>query len=172
MRILGIDPSLTSLGYAYTDEGTISCGTVKPKTRGLERLLQLREEVTELFDRVTPTLVAYEGYAMGQFGGRMFDRAELGGVLKMLAYDRDVPILVVPPTSLKLFVTGKGNSKGKEEVMKVLAKHRGRLFKGDDEADAYGLTLMGMAWTSARHRPRERSHYVHRALRGCELVAK
>lgn len=173
MTILAIDPSLTSLGFAYTTGDTFAVGTFKPKKiTGLDRLCFLRDEVTKLFDTVEPTLVVYEGYAMGKFVGRMFDRAELGGTLKMTAYDRGIPLLVVPPTSLKLFVTGNGGSKGKEEVMRVLSKHRGRLFTIDDEADAYGLALMGRAWGSARHRPRDRSHYANRALRGCELVAK
>lgn len=173
MRILAIDPSLTSLGFAHTSGDTIEVGTLKPKKiTGLDRLCYLRDGVTELFNQVEPTLVVYEGYAMGKFVGRMFDRAELGGALKMTAYDRSIPLLLVPPTSLKLFVTGNGASKGKEEVMRVLSKHRGRLFTVDDEADAYGLALMGRAWGSARHRPRDRAHHANRALRGCELVAK
>lgn len=174
MKIVGIDPSLTSLGFAYQtgEDETIFGGAVQPKKlRGLHRLHILRFEVNALLDHVRPELVVYEGYAMGiRGGGRVFDLGELGGVLKMEMYYRRIPTLVVPPSNLKMFVTGHGGAKGKDEMMRALAKHRGRLFETDDEADAYGLVLMGRAWLNPKTRPRARDHYANRALRGCELI--
>lgn len=171
MRIVGIDPSLTSLGYAYQDDtGDIEVGVVAPKVKGFPRLDLLCGHVQNVLDQVQPDLVVYEGYAMGIRGGRVFDLGELGGILKMEMYYRDIPILVVPPSNLKMFVTGSGGTKGKDAMMRTLAKHRGRLFNTDDEADAYGLVLMGRAWLCPRTRPRARDHYANRALRGCELI--
>lgn len=171
MKIVGIDPSLTSLGWAYQDEDSIiEVGVERSKSRGFERLDFLRHRVAQVLDAVTPELVVYEGYAMGIRGGRVFDLGELGGILKMEMYYRDIPILVVPPSNLKMFVTGNGGAKGKDAMMRTLAKHRGRLFNTDDEADAYGLVLMGRAWLNPRIRPRVRSHYANRALAGCRIV--
>lgn len=173
MTILAIDPSLTSLGYAYEGSKRIEVGCVRPKDKGLQRLCRLRDEVRTLLDTHQPTLVAYEGYAMGiRGGGRVFDLGELGGVLKMEIYGRGIPILLVPPSNLKLFVTGHGGTKGKDAMMQVLAKHRGRLFSRDDEADAYGLVLVGRSWLYPSTRPRDRRHHERRALRGCEIVGQ
>lgn len=173
MRVLGIDPSLTSLGYAFfSGDRQPEIHRVRPKgLRGLERLRYLRDTVSAVVEETESTLVAYEGYAMGRFagGGRSFDLGELGGVLKLTLFERKIPILLVPPTCLKLFATGKGNA-DKDKVMTSMAKHRGQLFASDDEADAYALLLMGMAYCDARLRPRDRRHYQHVALRGCELL--
>lgn len=172
MNLLAIDPSLTSLGYAYTTaEAPAVVGTVRPeKLRGMPRLYDLRYHVSKLLDEVQPALVVYEGYAMGvRGGGRVFDLGELGGVLKLEIYARGIPVLLVPPSCLKLFVTGQGKTDGKDEMMRTLARHRGQLFQRSDEADAYGLLLMGRAWLLPRTRPRDRRHHANRALLGCKI---
>jgi hypothetical protein len=56
--------------------------------------------------------------------------------------------------------------------MACMAEHRGRKFESDDEADAYGLMLMGMHFCSPRRRPRNRRHFRHRALAGCEVIGE
>lgn len=171
MKIVAIDPSLTSLGYAHTTaSGVVSVGTVRPKKlKGAQRLAFLRDEVEAILDRVKPDLVPFEGYAMGARGNNMFSIGEMGGVLKLALFERKIPVLLVPPSCLKLFVTGKGNA-DKDQIMVVMAKHRGRLFASDDEADAYALLQMGVAYSDARQRPRDPRHFKCAALRGCELV--
>jgi len=171
MNIIGLDPSLTSLGYACSSStGAVRVGTVRPKKmKGLDRIAFIRDQVHGLIEEVQPELVAYEGYAMGRFAGRAFDLGELGGVLKLMLFERKIRLLLVPPTCLKLFATGKGNA-DKDRVMAAMAKERGKLFTYDDEADAYALYLMGLAYSDRRHRPRDPRHYRHTALRGCELV--
>jgi crossover junction endodeoxyribonuclease RuvC len=171
LRILSIDPSLASLGYAYTLDGgeTSFTGTIKAnKLKGVARLLHVHARITEVISHVIPALVAYEGYSLGKIRPYALDRAELGGLIKKELYDRKIPILLVPPTSLKLYATGKGNA-DKLEVMAQMGASRGLAFTSDDEADAYGLLLMGLAKLSRRHRPRDPRHYRHRALKGCML---
>ena len=73
---------------------------------------------------------------MSRFANRAFDLGELGGVLKLLVFEYRIPLLLVPPTCLKLYATGKGNA-DKGQVMVAMAKIRKRLFSCDDEADAY-----------------------------------
>lgn len=51
-----------------------------------------------------------EGYAMGVSNGRVFNIAENGGVLKHKIYKSGIKINLVPPTTVKKFATGKGNS--------------------------------------------------------------
>lgn len=170
MRILAIDPSITSLGYAYeAPQGVVTGKVVPKKLKGLERLEYVLESVEGLLATTRPDLVVYEGYAMGKFAGRSFDLGELGGLLKMAIWTRRIRILLVPPSSLKLFATGKGNA-DKEAVMKAMSKHRGALFTSDDEADAYALLQLGIAFCDARQMPRDRRHFKHAAIRGCEII--
>ena len=171
MNILAIDPSLTSTGYAYQiGNGPVVVGTIRPKKMvGVERLAYLREEVNTLISLVGPSLITYEGYAMSRFANRAFDLGELGGVLKLLVFGYRIPLLLVPPTCLKLYATGKGNA-DKGQVMIAMAKIRKRLFSCDDEADAFALLQLGLSFSSSRQRIRDPRHFTNVAIRGCQLV--
>lgn len=176
MRILALDASLTSSGYAYCIDGEEATGTIRPKDRrGPERLNYLSIEVDKLIFQVCPRLFVIEGYAMGYARGqsrsRPFDIGEGGGVLKLLAYRRKIPILIVPPSNLKLFATGKGQGVDKDAVRIAMGRLSGRLFANSDESDAYALLQLGIAFYDARRRPRLKSHYKNVALCGCTLVA-
>jgi len=99
------------------------------------RLVTLFMQFQETYDEVH---VAMEGYAMG----RTFNReklGELGGVVK-LAHNTvfGTDPLVVPPTSLKKFITGKGNA-SKKEIVKAVQDRWDSSVKNDNVADAYGL---------------------------------
>lgn len=146
-------------------------GTIKTgKLRGLPRLDYIRGEIESLVAKVKPDIAVIEGYAMRVgVGGRVFDIGELGGTVKLYLWGQRVDIIVVPPRSLKLFVTGKGNA-DKDEMMRELARHRGRLFNNSDEADAYGLLLCGEAFCDRRLLPRDRGHYRQAAIKGFEVI--
>lgn len=147
MPVLGFDPSLTSSGFAYQSPETweVVSGLIKPPMRGVERLNYIRDHLRDLCGRYTPSMIVYEGYSMGSHTGRAFDIGELGGVLKMFAFTNGYPVLLVPPTVLKKFVTGKGNA-SKEEVILKLYKRFGYEAPQNDEADAIGLYLFGEAY--------------------------
>ena len=53
--------------------------------------------------------IAIEGYSMGS-KGKVFHIAENTGVLKYKIYNAGIPLEIVPPTTIKKFATGKGNS--------------------------------------------------------------
>jgi Holliday junction resolvasome RuvABC endonuclease subunit len=151
MAILGIDPSLTSTGFAFrarkAGEGMTVVGHIRgDQMRGMGRLVKVEERLVDLLDRVQPKRVVFEGYAMGIRSGmhRAFDLGELGGVLKKAIWERGIDLLLVPPTVLKKFAVGAGNAK-KEEVFDHLTETSGLRFQNTDEADAYGLLLLGEA---------------------------
>jgi Holliday junction resolvasome RuvABC endonuclease subunit len=77
--------------------------------------------------------------------GMVFDIGEAGGVLKLMLYEQeyvlDKNLYIIPPTSLKAFLTGKGNAK-KPEIQKAILKIYGISFENDNLADAYGLGKM------------------------------
>jgi len=174
-KVIGIDPSLTSLGLAYRNNGSVLAYCVSGKElRGLARIRYIREAVDEALDRYTPDLVVFEGYALG-FRGKsniIFDLGELGGVLKLLILDRGIDILLVPPTSLKLFATGKGNA-DKEQVSLAVKEMLGVSFSTSDQYDAAGLLAMGEMYYSSDSAMRGRRTPVphrKRALDACTLL--
>lgn len=139
MKVLCIDPSLTSLGYAE-DDGTT--GVVQPKSRGVERLAELDEWMIQKSAGVD--VVYLEGYAYAR-ANQAHQIGELGGVLRLVLHYAGVEVVVVPPASLKKFATGKGNAT-KELMVSVATKRSGRVFDGSDESDAWLL------WAYAMHR--------------------
>lgn len=175
--VIGIDPSLTSLGFAYRKGDKALAYCVSGGTRrGIRRIAYIRDAVSEALDRYNPSLVAFEGYALG-FRGKsniIFDLGELGGVLKLLILEKGIDILLVPPTSLKLFATGKGNA-DKEKVSLAVGSMLGVTFSTSDQYDAAGLMLMGEMFYSMRSRVALRGRgglLPHRkqAVEACTLI--
>lgn len=166
--IMGLDPSLSSTGYAYRENGKLVTSIVViDKLVGPWRLHYARKRLIELLDKVQPDIVVYEDYAMGKGGkgnaGRVFSIGELGGVLKEAIWFRGIDIHLVSPGTLKKFATGQGNpgfvsKKEKAAGVKELSAVRKKALVGEalrrdfaikvfqnDEADAAGLLLLGEA---------------------------
>lgn len=171
--VMGIDPSLNSLGIAYRARGRImaTCVTRGGNFRGMGRISVIKEALRTYLDMVNPALVAYEGYALG-FRGKsntIFDLGELGGVLKLLILERGIDILLVPPKTLKSYATGKGNA-DKQQVSLALKEELGVSFATSDQYDATGLLVMGEAYLNKRLLPRDRTHYKCKAIKGCAFL--
>lgn len=171
--ILAIDPSLNSTGVAFRlADGNVQALCISPSSRrGLDRIRYVRDVVDTLLNTYSPELVVYEDYAYA-FRGKsnaLFSLGELGGVLKLLLWESGVDILLVPPTSLKLFATGSGAAK-KPEVGLALRAHLGVSFKSDDQNDAAWLLLLGESWRNPRILPRDRRHSKRRAVSGCSFI--
>ena len=170
MRLLAIDPSLTSTGYAYTLGVGAITGTIEPKKLvGARRLCDIRDEIDGMMEEIEPALVVMEKLIGGPNRETTIHQAELIGVLKVLFHEKGKRILLVPPSTLKLFATGKGNA-DKDEMRVAAGKERGKFFQSHDEADAFHLLQMGIGALDRRSLPRERRHYKHAALRKCEVI--
>lgn len=150
--ILALDLSLTASGWARSDGQS---GVIVPKgefARGIDRLRWIRWSVCRLLEtgafsvalsRVE--LVVIEGYAFGVQGQQgHISLGELGGVVRCALADRDIPFVEIPPSSLKMFATGKGNAK-KEAVLVAAIQKLKYGGNSTDEADA--LWLLEMAHT-------------------------
>lgn len=154
-RVLGIDPSLTSTGWAYREGEVILTGRIQSDDlRGPWRLHYAVSRLEEIVRKARPDLVVYEDYAYNRGKGNQamrgtFDMAELGGVFKRMLWFGGFDVVMVPPTSLKLFITGKGGVRGqtakekKAMVMSHLRTDFGVTVHQHDEADAAGLMLLG-----------------------------
>jgi len=147
---LGLDQSYGGFGFAALHQNGSAdfhlWNFTKNKGGDAERLLIIYNMLSHHFwalEREYNVVVVMEGYAHGA----KFNReklGELGGIVKAAVYEiyKKEPI-IVPPTVLKKFVTGKGNAK-KEDMVKAVEE---RWIAGIDDhnlADAYGLARYAM----------------------------
>lgn len=128
-------------------DGVVTTDTIRPgDLRGSARLYYVRKMLDELLSKVQPTLVVFEDYAMGfrKNTGRLAHLGEVGGVLKLLVWDRGIQSCVVSNATLKKAITGNGHAK-KDEVQRHLSRRYGLRVTQNDEADAAALMLVGQA---------------------------
>ena len=143
-RYLGIDPSLTKTGVSLLSGTSCITGLLKPTAalRGVERLLWFRERFGQLLRETRPYTIMIEGYAYGRIN-KAHDIGELGGVLRMALHDARAEWRVIPPSTLKMFATGKGAC-GKPAVVLALLDRWGLRVPQEDEADATVLAILGL----------------------------
>lgn len=153
--------------------GTIRGGD----TRGPHRLQHMRHELKNLLESVLPTHVAYEDYALNKRKGNIahvHTSAELGGVFKSLIWEMGIHLIMVPPTVLKLVITGSGQGggdEGKEKMKAALRDDFGFIIPQADEADACGLMLVGEMKCGANALiPDVRKSDRTKSIGKCELV--
>lgn len=155
MRYIGIDPSLTGTGIVCLNkdgelEDSRLIKTV-PAQVIEERLIIINRTIQELLDKYQirytdgykhEALVYIEGPSFGARGNAILQLAGLHFLLRISLYKRfDLKYEIIAPTSLKKFVTGKGNSK-KELMLLEVYKRWGVEFKNNNLADGFGLAKM------------------------------
>jgi crossover junction endodeoxyribonuclease RuvC len=145
MKILAIDASLTSTGWARVVKngwiwvsrvGTLPTG----KRRGTDRLVYIRESLLSLVTGAD--LVVLEGYAFARTN-QAHQIGELGGVLRVAFAEAGIPLVVVAPMARAKYATGKGNAK-KEAVLVEAVRRLGYEGSSNDEADALWLLYMAL----------------------------
>ncbi len=112
----------------------------KTDSRGAVRLSWFYAKMRDELER-GPALVVIEGYAYAR-GNQQAAMGELGGVIRLALQESGVSWMVIPPSNLKKFVTGKGNSP-KERVMLDAYKRFWIDGPTTDEVEATCLALMG-----------------------------
>jgi crossover junction endodeoxyribonuclease RuvC len=143
--IMGLDLSLTSTGYAVLNGNgeLVDNGLLQVKSKEVKRLQELSGLLDELLHRYCPDLVGIEGYAYGKHN-RAHQIGEWGGIARLMLAGMKIPTIVMPPTSVKKFVTGKGNAP-KDEMRLGVYKRWGMEFASNDEVDAYAVARMALA---------------------------
>lgn len=120
-----------------------------------ERYDQISRWVLDCFQFDETTSVFVEGYSMGS-KGLIFNLAENCGLLKHKLYKKKVQLYNVPPTVVKKFATGKGNSdklgmynsfianKKNPQINSMFAKSEEKINSPtSDIVDAYFIALYG-----------------------------
>jgi crossover junction endodeoxyribonuclease RuvC len=144
--IYGLDLSLTATGLAALGENNdLEVGTfgTKPSMRIEARLTEMAGQVARRI--VAPDLVVIEGLAFGANDPSAHERAALHYIVRCNLWSDETRVLVVPPSTLKKFITGKGSAK-KEMVILEVFKRWNVSAKDNNEADAAGLAYLGLAF--------------------------
>lgn len=132
MKIAALDMSLSAAGYKTWDK----LGVIRVKSRGMQRLQEIRDTVAGLIKGAD--LVVIEGYSYGSKGRAGISLAELGGVIRLLCHETGRPYVEVSPNTLKKYAVGSGLAK---KTQMVAAAIRRLDYQGadDNEADATWL---------------------------------
>lgn len=147
MNTLAIDPS-TKAGYAWTNGQNLDYGlwrfTGEHPGQAPDalygRILEYAE--THRIERIATE----GGYPISRRGA---DRLEwLRGAVHMAGAALGVPVIVVAPSSLKLFATGNGRAK-KPDMIHAVERHLGIVTTDDNIADA----LMILEWAKGYREP-------------------
>lgn len=150
---VGIDQSYSGFGITlYHDDLQWQSTVAKFDSRGVDRLMEIWDHVFKSLNGYYIVDVAMEGYA---YGSQMANMAgELGGVVKLcLLTQFDRYPLIVPPTSLKKYITGSGNASGKSQIMLWVYKTWKVELLDDNAADSYGLARIASKYaTNNKHR--------------------
>lgn len=155
MKYVGLDIS-TKTGIAIINPDhpkgvTVSTKQVTSTKTGMDRAHDIWNQVSILMNEAMPDHYAFstsfkiiiEGYGFVRTQN-LVPLIEIGTVMRYNLWTDGYKYIDVPPTSLKKFVTGKGNVK-KEQMLKEVFKRFHIDCYSSDEADAVGLAYFGMA---------------------------
>lgn len=146
--VLGLDLSLTSTGWAVdADDERRQWGVIKTTRRGAARLDFIDDVITRIVEKAMPDLVVIENYAYGQ-SQSMAPIAELGGVIRLSLHRMGYRFIAVSPTSMKKFVTGKGNAEKASIMMHCLNNWKVAI-DNNNGADAFGLCQFGRCYLNS-----------------------
>ncbi|OGJ59796.1 crossover junction endodeoxyribonuclease RuvC [Candidatus Peribacteria bacterium RIFCSPHIGHO2_01_FULL_55_13] len=151
MRILGVDPGLSTTGIGVIEaEGdslsaldwmAITSDTALPLS---ERLQEIAADFEQILDEAKPELAVVEQIFFAKNEKTAINVAHARGVYLMLLGKRGIPVLEVTPMQLKLAITGDGAA-DKTQMGTMLL----RWLKLDavptpaDAADALALAVYG-----------------------------
>lgn len=142
--IVGLDLALNCTGWAsLTAAGDLRWGTINPPRNAPigARLDRIRQAVAQhaagavLVAVEAPVVRTPAAVALGQVHGVVLHRL----------WELDAQVLVVPPATLKMLATGKGNAP-KPDVRGAARRRLGYGDESDDEADACWLADLGARW--------------------------
>jgi crossover junction endodeoxyribonuclease RuvC len=148
MIVLGLDLSLVGTGYVLLEDGKMkeqklikSKPSGKNSVKELERLITIRSQIT----LPNIDLAVIEGLAfMARNSVSLVQLSALNYMVREHLYINKIPFLIVAPSTLKKFVTGRGNAK-KDEMLLETYKRLNESFSNDNLCDAFGLAHCGSA---------------------------
>lgn len=158
MIVAGVDPSLTNTGIAVLLDGhPILLHASQTESEGKSyrhrsnRIVAQTRSILEtliLAEDAKPDLVVIEGPAYANNNAYTHDQSGLwwGIYSTLIGRRHQIPVVIIAPTTLKLWVTGDGHAT-KTQVLDTVKtwypNHCNRIGKNDNIADALGLAAAG-----------------------------
>lgn len=149
MKILGIDPGTTRIGFGLVAEGTklsaLGYGIIEIREKNPhQKLLSLAREIRALLAKTSPGIVALEKLYFSTNQKTGIAVAESRGVIAMLVLEANLPLLEYGPREVKQAVTNDGVA-DKKAVAKMVKKILGlTTIEGpDDVSDALAIAVTG-----------------------------
>jgi len=168
--VIGLDLSLTATGLVVvSDDPNLNTFpqhlkkeildqiliTSTPKEETTPRIIRISARVMEAIVKYKPNVVIIEGPAFGvQKSSSIFTLGELAGLVKSSMYAMQQSFVIVTPSALKKWITGKGNAKKDLMLLKVY-KRFGVEFSDDNLCDAYSLAKYGFQFINPTMRKRK-----------------
>ena len=148
MKILGIDPGSTRIGYGLIDKkGSdlkfLKAGLLKISAKNKnQRLLDLEKSFSRLLEKEKPELIALEKLYFVKNQKTALEVGQSRGVLVLLISKNKIPLIEISPSEAKMMVSGDGRAS-----KKAVAKMVGYCLKIDttgqidDATDALALAI-------------------------------
>ena len=149
MKILGIDPGTTRIGYgliaskgssiALLDSGLLKISSADTHAR----LVDLADAYTELLHREQPELIAFEKLFFAKNVTTGLAVAQARGVLLYLTAKENIPFLEFSPTEIKSQIAGYGSA-DKQTVATMVKRITGSpvIAGPDDVTDAIAVAIV------------------------------
>ncbi len=158
--MLGVDPGTRLAGWAVLDAHPqrvtrVASGVWRLGGSALplpERLHRLAQELERVLDAHAPRALALEAAFFGRNARSALRIGEARGVVMMAAAARGIPVLEIPPATVKRRVAGAGAA-SKEQTQNVVRMHLGLpelRFEGPDESDAIAVALCALMAAQSR----------------------
>ena len=156
MIVMGIDPGLARLGYAFIEikkKGeklkTIDygCITTSPDLSDGERLRKIDNELNKLIKKYKPKVLGVESLYFFKNLKTAMPVSQAKGVILLAAAKKKIPAYEFTPLQVKMAITGYGRAE-KKQVQKMIQtlldlekNPKDKNKRGDDAADALGIAI-------------------------------
>lgn len=156
MFVLGIDPGLTTTGYAVVGAGEISAvGVIRTQVgRPIpDRLLEIHRDISALLKEFAPSVMAIEQVFVNRNLQTALSVVRASGAAMMAAAAAGIPVLEYTPSQVKAAVAGYGKAT-KEQVQRMVTLRMGleEVPRPADAADALAIALCHLQNESLRRR--------------------
>lgn len=146
---IGIDPSMNSTGLVILDDDyKIILSKIISSDKKADNAIRIKSlgdniihEIVK-YQNIEPITCCVEGISFSSNGRGTAQQAGLHYYICTQLIRQDVEYVVCPPTTLKKFVTGKGQCHKDLMLLKVFKKW-GEEFESSDLCDAYSLARYG-----------------------------
>lgn len=151
MRVLGIDPGTTRLGYAvvagtrYAPEIVQSGVLGNPRLLRAARLRAIYAGLCRLIRDEKPDFVALEALFFAKNVKTAMSVAEARGVILLTAENANLKVYEYTPQQIKIALTGNGGAP-KQQVAAMIRSilKRNMRPRWDDESDAVAVAITGL----------------------------